>query len=496
MAETRHRRERVLNGNASWKRVIRIATALIAVCLVAAVGAQGASAETTHRFLRYVTLPVGGAAPLGVDQSGNIIVWSDETNEIYKFSQNGAPVDFSGLGTNVLDGMGGFNCPSVASDCDRLPFTSAGFGNPPTLARDFLRADMNQSTEGPQAGWIYVEAIVEIRPVANSAATLSRSTQPATTEAKFDETKVTPFAPAAINSKVNGNGVANVVNVSPGGTSTSFRRASRSGTIEKFQPVDEDAPHDVYIGQLRKTNGGVDQRGPEFQADDNSRLVGHGVRSPDLGEVRRQWHSPFRRRDAYPIDLSPDRVESRRPGPGRWRTDEKATTSHTNRSASILKPTTSSSSAAIRASSRSGTKTTKKWVSSSAARRSSTRSADATSYSARSRSTPRAAAPTGGSTSRAAASNWPYSGRPVPVPDVHNLQVTPSHTGGHVTATVDLAHGPKATSCRIQWAEEPEPEQPIFYFESTPCSPAAPYPEEQTSISADMTASRPSSATG
>ena len=64
--------------------------------------------------------------------------------------------------------------------------------------------------------------------------------------------------------------------------------------------------------------------------------------------------------------------------------------------------------------------------------------------------------------------------------------MTPSHTGGHVTATVDLAHGPKATSCRIQWAEEPEPEQPIFYFESTPCSPAAPFTEEQTSISADL----------
>ena len=77
-------------------------------------------------------------------------------------------------------------------------------------------------------------------------------------------------------------------------------------------------------------------------------------------------------------------------------------------------------------------------------------------------------------------------GPPVPVPDVHNLVAEPTHTGGHVSATVDLAHGPKATSCRVQWAEEPEPKQPIFYFESTPCTPAAPYPEELTPISAEI----------
>ena len=256
-------------------------------------GAQGASAETTHRFLRYVTLPVGGAAPLGVDQSGNIIVWSDETNEIYKFSQNGAPVDFSGLGTNVLDGMGGFNCPSVASDCDRLPFTSAGFGNPPTLARDFLRADMNQSTEGPQAGWIYVEAIVEIAPgefrghvVAFDAA--------GNYKGEVDETKVTPFAPAGINSKVNGNGVANVVNVSPGGTVYIYQEGFPIRDVEKFQPVDEDASHDVYIGQLRKTNGGGLTNGgiQRFQADDNFVYRRAWKSEPDLGEVRRQWIHP------------------------------------------------------------------------------------------------------------------------------------------------------------------------------------------------------------
>ena len=182
----------MLNRSAAWRmRVARTAIAAAAVCLIAGIGAQGASAETTHRFLRNITLPVGGVEPLGVDPSGNIIVWSTETLKVYKFSQNGAPVNFSGLGTNELDGAGGFNCPSVPSDCDRIPYQN-GFG--PTEFSQKIRADMNQSTEGPQAGWIYVDAIEEL-PGGQFHGHLVSFDAGGNYRGTIDESKVTPFAP-------------------------------------------------------------------------------------------------------------------------------------------------------------------------------------------------------------------------------------------------------------------------------------------------------------
>src|SRR4029077_8455170 len=72
-----------------------------------------------------------------------------------KFNSIGEPVDFSALGTNVIDGAGGGNCPTTPADCDQTPWNT--LGQPPGNS-----ADMNQSTLGSTAGYMYVAAVKEV----------------------------------------------------------------------------------------------------------------------------------------------------------------------------------------------------------------------------------------------------------------------------------------------------------------------------------------------
>jgi hypothetical protein len=117
----------------------------LALCLVAAASLgctiQSAFAATTHPFLGDITLsgiqPGQAAQPEGVDAQGNLIVWISGRAVVAKFDPNGNPVSFTGLGTNILDGAGGSNCPAVPSDCDRA--ATNGFGNPSGAP---LRGDM------------------------------------------------------------------------------------------------------------------------------------------------------------------------------------------------------------------------------------------------------------------------------------------------------------------------------------------------------------------
>src|SRR5215213_1166576 len=103
------------------KAIVALATAaILALSMV-----PGAAAEATHKFLKNMALPVsGGVQPVGVDAQGNIIVLTDGT--IRKFSSTGAPVDFSALGTNVIDGAGGGDCPATPADCDQTPWNGLG----------------------------------------------------------------------------------------------------------------------------------------------------------------------------------------------------------------------------------------------------------------------------------------------------------------------------------------------------------------------------------
>ena len=84
------------------------AAALVALIALPALMPAAAGAETTHKFLKNISLPVNGARLMGVDPQGNIILLAE--GAVRKFSPTGEPVNFSALGTNVIDGAGGGNC--------------------------------------------------------------------------------------------------------------------------------------------------------------------------------------------------------------------------------------------------------------------------------------------------------------------------------------------------------------------------------------------------
>ncbi len=115
-----------------------------------------AGAETTHPFLGKIELANGNSPqPSGVDSEGNILVWFEKELMVGKFDRNGNPVNFSGLGTNILDGRGGFECPAVSSDCDRVPSNGFGVGVADYNQNESRVVVVDQS-DGSQAGYIYV----------------------------------------------------------------------------------------------------------------------------------------------------------------------------------------------------------------------------------------------------------------------------------------------------------------------------------------------------
>ena len=97
------------------------AVGLVLLIALPAVMPAAAGAETTHKFLKSISLPVNGARLMGVDPQGNIILLAE--GAVRKFSPAGEPVNFSALGTNVIDGAGGAPTkpPGTASARRRSP---------------------------------------------------------------------------------------------------------------------------------------------------------------------------------------------------------------------------------------------------------------------------------------------------------------------------------------------------------------------------------------
>ena len=67
---------------------------------------------------------------LAVDQSsGDLLVIESGTNTVSRYHSDGTPSNFSGLGTNKIDGEGGGECPTVPDDCDQTPENGFTFGS-------------------------------------------------------------------------------------------------------------------------------------------------------------------------------------------------------------------------------------------------------------------------------------------------------------------------------------------------------------------------------
>jgi hypothetical protein len=454
---------------------VRAASIAVALVLLPGLLPGSAGAETTHKFVKNLPLPVSGGQLMGVDPQGNIILLAE--GAVRKFSPAGDPVDFSALGTNVIDGAGGGNCPSTPSDCDQTPWNSLGSTS---------LADMNQSTTGPTAGYMYVAAIRETEPGVLRSQTVAFDSG-GVYRGQIDTTQATPFQ--------SPEGVPSFLSVSPSGSSIVLTyNGETTGDryhADKYQALDGDPAHDAFVGQLRKasTFGDNQLSAGGFWlgtvADDEVVYVGRGASVFDPSYFHPIWElydaasfgQPLG--DSHPVNLDPDLCECDSAGPwglgGRhedaYNYFESVSINPADHHAFLLDGPQGFieewSTPTEQAGPRFGSPESMGFATGQMA-------FDTTGLS------------TNGRIYVNRGSSLAVFGPPVPIATVEDPQATVGHTSATITATINLDHGPKVSDCRIEWGEEP-PEPPIFYPQSAPCEPSAPYEAEETSMSTQIT---------
>ena len=249
------RRSQTPGAVAGRARPAAIATALGLVLI--SLLAPAAHADTTHPFLGYINIANGtDPQPIGVDHAGNLIVWLNDQKEVAKFDVNGNPVNFTGLGTNVIDGKGGFDCPNTPSDCDRVPtegFRASDTHNQVVESGTVVAVD---NSGGPADGYIYVE---------NNEAPGGVGQFPHGEIDVFDGSGVfrgtinqgQPY-PKGGDVDTENQGPHNAlyysawgISVDPTGVLYVMRGWHLPQTINRYAPVDGDPTHDLFNGQVR-----------------------------------------------------------------------------------------------------------------------------------------------------------------------------------------------------------------------------------------------------
>jgi hypothetical protein len=214
---------------------------LLAVLCLGALVASSANAEYTNPFLGKITLASGtNPQPVGVDPQGNIIVYLEGQEVLEKFDPSGNPVNFSALGTNVLDGQGGLECPQVPGDCDRVPAGELGpfFNDRPIAAVD--------ESGGPTNGYIYVRnhnrntltgELCVFAPTGRFLGTIN--------EAKAAPIATPDLPPESISVAPDGS------IYTTRGAEEELGSAPNGGQVDMYFPVDGNPANDEFVGQLR-----------------------------------------------------------------------------------------------------------------------------------------------------------------------------------------------------------------------------------------------------
>jgi hypothetical protein len=456
-------------------RIGRVLLALVVLGLFALSPAL-ASGDSTHRFIKHVPLPVNGAQLMGVDSQGNIILFAE--GAIRKFNPNGEPVDFSALGTNVIDGTGSGNCPATPSDCDQTPLNH--IGEPPSENGVFSFADMNQSTSGPTAGYMYVSA-TQPSEEGKVRAQIYAFDSTGRYRGQIDTSQPTPLQ--------SFEDLPTFLSVSPSGTivltyNNPFNGFGDSYHADKYQPVNADPADDAFVGQLRKDIFGRGLLGGGFAlgtiADDDVVYVGRGglVFGPEGFHPTWELYDAAAfgqpEGDSVPVNLDPNGCECDSSGP--WgdggRTEFGGFIEYVS-----IDPFTHHAYLG------GGGPEIEEWATPTeqvgffgdAETIGGGQLAFDTS----------GVASTRGRIYASRGSSLSVFSPPVPLPTVEDLQAIVGHNNATILATVNLDHGPKVNSCQIQWGEE-YPEQPVSYSNSAPCSPATPYTSELTQISTNI----------
>jgi hypothetical protein len=440
---------------------VKVAT-IAALALLPALLPGSAGAETTHKFIKDLPLPVSGGQLMGVDPQGNIILLAE--GAVRKFSPAGDPVDFSALGTNVIDGAGGGNCPATPSDCDQTPWNSLG---PAFLA------DMNQSTTGPTAGYMYVAAINEPEPGVQRSRTVAFDAS-GIYRGQIDTDQAIPYE---ANDKVPTS-----LSVSPSGSSVilTYTEAFVGVHADKYQAVDGDAGHHVYVGQLvnaaNSCCGEVD--GAATIADDEVVYAGPGTGTP-VWRLYKAEQFGQSLDPAEPVNLDPNRCKCDSAGPwglgGRHEDSygyfESASINPADHHAFLLDG---------------GQGFIEEWATPTEKVGPRFGTPEGSGFGPGQMAFDTTGLSTNGRIYVNRGSSLAVFGPPVPIASVEDVQATVGHSSANISATINLDHGPKVSTCQVEWGEEP-PELPVFYPQSAPCAPPAPYESELTSMATQIT---------
>jgi hypothetical protein len=229
-------------------------TTMILGLAFAGASSATASADTTHPFLGYINISNGSdPQPIGTDDSGNIVVWLNDQKAVAKYDTNGNPVNFSALGSNLLDGKGGFDCPTTPADCDRVPtegFRQTDSHNSLTFSNTPVAID---HSGGPADGYIYVENNVGLTgdphqqdgeiDVFNSAGVFKGTINQAQPFPQGGDVDVEGQESVYSGSQ----GIA----VSPDGVLYTVHPMHAYETINRYAPVDGNPAHTIFAGQTR-----------------------------------------------------------------------------------------------------------------------------------------------------------------------------------------------------------------------------------------------------
>ena len=227
---------------------VRCAILVPALLAASALAPATATANSVHLYETTWNMPAGSnPTAQAVDRDGNLYVFNQGTLTLSRFDSSGNPAPFSALGTNVIDGEGGSDCPNTPTDCDRVPLNKfipvgdcpVGCEHPLTVAVD--------NSDGPASGYIYVE-------------TAGNGTG-GTGQLPYPNAGLEVFAPSGKfigEVKTNGDNpwhVGNMpasVNVDQNGNV--YLKHVRFGypmVLDKYTPVDAVPAHDLFAGQIR-----------------------------------------------------------------------------------------------------------------------------------------------------------------------------------------------------------------------------------------------------
>ena len=435
-----------------------LAPALAALCILAALPAL-ASADTTHQFLG--KFPVSGTLnpqPSGVDANGNLIVWMADEKAIAKFDPSGNPVNFSGLGTNILDGRGGFDCPNTPSDCDRVSTNGFGIGG---FGYDPGKVVAVDQTNGPQAGYIYVR---NSKPSGGEVDVFDSTGR---FKGKVDEAQAFPR-------NNDGESAGGGISLSSAGQLFIGHACCGPGSIDIYGPAADGIPsHMPFVGQIRNAW----QEPIEFLNASYSEIVGDTEFIYASGTAVSTW-AKYPKSEALkpanpsvPLDLSPTQCRCGADSGPFLNGGSGFTTG-------ALDP--ANRHVYLAADDFAG-ETIQEWDSENHkigpdfGTDHIPRTVGIQNFAF-----DRSGGPNDGTIYVIGSPGQIAKfGPPVVIPDLHYGDATPLHTTAHVEAAVDPLGAGAVTKCEVQYGTD------LTYGKSVPCSPATPYAGE-TDTSGDI----------